>query len=881
MLSRKSRFLVAVFPILIVLSLLGALLAVTVPTSAQTSTNSPTKYPVTPEIYVISYSGNDQAGIQALIHQDIAYYAYQVPLSQISSIPSNFQFYYTPAVLYDVLLNPTNVSYGFNPFMFQQVRYAMNFIVNRTYFVDSILGGHGIPSVTMYTGEPDTQYMLPLVESMNIHYNFTYANITIYKTLTAAGAQYVNGKWYYKGKPITVYVFVRTDTNVRQAYAKYLIAQLEKLGFTVQEVPGNLQKEISLIYGSDPVNATWEVAIEAWGGVYGYYDEGLAEFFVAPVFGAVPASSNISLAFGSFNTTNYQLPSLTKELSIADQIALRLANTNYTNFTQRTELLQQLVEIGFNTSIRVYLGMGLLPYVAIPNMTGLINNYIQGPLNTMSYLTMSDGQPVLKIGVRHLSQGAWNPVAGFQDSYTVELAAATVYPWVWSYNGNGYPSPDGAITWKVVADSPVANVSVPPDAITFNASKGEFQYVGQGSFAKSAVIVNFALMMQYLKFADGQNITMADLLYQIYIAYMVAVYPNSSIYDQYAQSVYSTALSQVVGFKVLNSTAIEIWTSAWYPDPNEIAVTDIGDLFPLGSGLPGGNMFPWTIYKAMAVIVSEKKAAWSSSQAQSLGVDWLSVVNPNDVNMILSVLQQLQANKTIPEGIIEMEKLTNMTLLTPDEAVQDYQLAINFIKTYGNAMIGDGPYILTTYSTTTSPHYAVLSANPYFNLPPSAIPSQTLQNPMTVTLSFTPPVSATNTTPLVITGTVLGTPAGSSEAVGVQGANVTALMFVNGKLVAQNSTLSGPNGTFTLYLPTANLQNQVAKVVMYVKTNSSVLINPQTFSVYVAPSTVTTTSTTTPTSTTSVSASFNSTLVIVAVVVVIIIIAAVVVALRR
>jgi hypothetical protein len=133
----------------------------------------------------------------------------------------------------------------------------------------------------------------------------------------------------------------------------------------------------------------------------------------------------------------------------------------------------------------------------------------------------------------------------------------------------------------------------------------------------------------------------------------------------------------------------------------------------------------------------------------------------------------------------------------------------------------------------------------------------------------------------MITGTVLGTPAGSSKAVGVQGANVTALMFVNGKLVAQNSTLSGPNGTFTLYLPTANLQNQVAKVVMYVKTTSSVLINPQTFSVYIAPSTVTTTSTTTPTSTTSVSAPFNSTLVIALIVVVIIVIAAVAVALRR
>jgi hypothetical protein len=108
-------------------------------------------------------------------------------------------------------------------------------------------------------------------------------------------------------------------------------------------------------------------------------------------------------------------------------------------------------------------------------------------------------------------------------------------------------------------------------------------------------------------------------------------------------------------------------------------------------------------------------------------------------------------------------------------------------------------------------------------------------------------------------------------------------VFVNGKLVAQNSTISGPNGTFTLYLPTANLQNQVAKVVIYVKTNTSVLINPQTFSVYIAPSAVATTptSTTIQTSTTSVSAPFNSTLVIALVVVVIIVLVAVAVALRR
>ncbi len=879
MANRALGSLVLSLLVLLLISTIGSF-NLTTEVVAQTGGNAPSKYPVTPTIYVISYSGQDQNGIEALTRQQIAFYAYQVPVSQLSSIPSNFEFYYAPALLYNVLLNPTNTSFGFNPFMFQEVRYAMNFIVNRSYFVDSLLGGHGIPSITMYAGMPDAEYILPVVQPLKISYNFTYANLTIYKTLTAAGAQYVDGKWYYKGNPVKVYVFVRTDDPIRGSYAKYLAGQLEKLGFTVEQIQGNLYKQISLIYGSDPANSTWNVAVEAWGGVYGYYDEGLATSFIAPVFGNLPASSNESLAWGAFNTTAYQSPQLTKQLSVADQIALKLATTNYTSFQERNQLLRQLIAIGLNTSIRIYLGMGLLPYVAIPNVTGIVNNFIQGPLNSMTYLTISDGNPVLKIGVRHLSQGAWNPVAGFQDAYSVELAAATEYPWFWWYNGNGYPAPTGVVTYQLLANSPEAKVTVPSDAIWFNPNTGKFEYVPNGTKAKTAVIVNFAPLFEYLKFQDGQNITMADLLYQIYIAYMAAVYPNSSIYDSYASSIYSTYLTQVVGFKVLNSTAIEIWTSTWYPDDTEAAVTAIGSLFPLGAALPGGNMLPWPVYKAMATLVAEKKAAWSRSAAASLGVNWLSVVNPQDVENLLNVLEQLKANNTIPEGIAEMEKLTKMTLLTPEQAAKDYQLAIDFIKKYGNAMIGVGPYILTQYSTTTSPQFAVLNASPYFNLPPKEIPADVLQNPVLLTLSFTPPATATNTTPLVITGTVVGVPSGTSQSVPVQGANVTALMFADGKLVAKNSTLSGPNGAFTIALPTTGLQNKVVTVTLYVKSNTSILINPQSFTVLVTPSNVTTTGTG-ATSVAGGAPSMQTELIVGALAVIIIVVIAVALALRR
>ncbi|MDP8003711.1 MAG: ABC transporter substrate-binding protein, partial [Caldisphaera sp.] len=222
-----------------------------------------TQYPRLNQITFISYNGEDLNGIEAFTSGAISMYTFPIPPNKITALPANYSSYVMPIAFYDVLLNPLNTSFGFNPFMFQPVRYAMNYIVDRSYFVDNILGGYGTPTYGPYAGEYEglmtSNASAPYID---IHYNLTYANQTIYNTLIKHGAQYINGKWYYNGKPITIYFFVRTDTIVRQEYAKFLESQLQQLGFTIQEVSGNLQKQNTVIYGSDPHNSTWDIAIE-------------------------------------------------------------------------------------------------------------------------------------------------------------------------------------------------------------------------------------------------------------------------------------------------------------------------------------------------------------------------------------------------------------------------------------------------------------------------------------------------------------------------------------------------------------------------------------------------------------------------------------------
>ena len=164
---------------------------------------SNTQYPRLKQITFISYNGNDLNGIEAFTTGSIDMYTFPVPPFKITtSLPTNVSTYIMPIAFYDVLLNPVNTSWGFNPFMFQPVRYVMNYIVDRSYFVNNILGGYGVPTVSPYAGEYEglmtANETAPYID---IHYNLTYANETIYKTLTQHGAQYINGlgtiyKWF-------------------------------------------------------------------------------------------------------------------------------------------------------------------------------------------------------------------------------------------------------------------------------------------------------------------------------------------------------------------------------------------------------------------------------------------------------------------------------------------------------------------------------------------------------------------------------------------------------------------------------------------------------------------------------------------------------------
>ncbi|MCG2891171.1 MAG: ABC transporter substrate-binding protein [Acidilobus sp.] len=798
------------------------------------------------------YAGSDSAGIQDFKAGLIAFYNYAIPPAKVGTPPPGSVAYEMPSTYYDVLLNPVKYVESptgqvmINPFYYQSVRFAINYILDREYFVQSILNGYGIPTLTAYGGEYEMLTTSNVTAQFaNITYNPSYANETIYKTLTAHGFQYINGKWYYNGSPVTIYVFVRTDTTARYLYATFLISQLEDLGFTVVPIYGDLLKQITMVYGMPPNETSWNVLVEAWGGTYGYYDWGLPASFYGAFFGNLPASDAYGTAWGIWNTTSIQEPQLTQELNIIDNLSVILAYSNFTSAEQYYKYVNIITYYGIVTAIRLGLAQGLVPIFVNSQMAqGLIPNFIEGLVTPFSYLTAKAPNGQLIIGVRHLARGSMNPVAGWVDAYSVATASGVFLPIEYSIPGNGYPVPVG-ITYKLVNISVNASIPVPTSALVFNATSMQVEHVPPGTYAKVDVIVNFAPLMQHDRFVDGQPITLADIIEQYLLTCNVSLNPSSPIYDPEAAAVYAPDVQLILGFRIINSTAIEIWSNNWWFDPTVAALGTIADFIgPLGYAEPGGGMMPWPLYVAMSQVVAHGLAAWSRGVASEEQVHWLDLVNPTDVGNILKFLQQDAASAYIPAGLLQVQQLSGVQLVNSTFATQAYQDAINYINTYGNAVIGEGPFMLVSYQP---PQYAKLVRNPYFNV---SIPSILAVPPIIYSVHLNLPLLGMVPAGGTLTGTVYGTVDGTNQTSTQSGVFVIA-QFVSpeGAVLAQENVTSGADGSFTLTVP-KSLTPGSYYVVLYAYTPDNILLNPAKYTITVTPVTTTTTTTTTPTTTT-------------------------------
>src|SRR6266516_28057 len=214
---------------------------------------------------------DDNVALQEIKSGNLDTYFSRIPLETVSDVKAdpNLKVYDRIAGSFGLLLNPapSKDNNSINPFQFRQVRFAMNYLVDREFVVDEILRGYGTSLAAPFgVYSPEYLNVLDTIESFGFRYNPQFAQKMISDTLTKAGATNQGGKWFFKGNPINIKILIRSDDAQRLSMGELVASELQNAGFNVQREYGDLNKATLIVYGSDPRDFLWQVYTEAYAG---------------------------------------------------------------------------------------------------------------------------------------------------------------------------------------------------------------------------------------------------------------------------------------------------------------------------------------------------------------------------------------------------------------------------------------------------------------------------------------------------------------------------------------------------------------------------------------------------------------------------------------
>ncbi|MDH3657416.1 MAG: ABC transporter substrate-binding protein [Nitrosopumilus sp.] len=565
---------------------------------------------------------------------------------------------------YSILVNPAK-SEEFNPFSSKEIRFALNYLVDRKLIVNELMGGYGSPIISYYSpSDPEYLTIIEQLETFNFKYNPTLAEKIIAKALKEKGAIKIDNKWQIDTKPIEITIFIRSDDPVRKSIGEILAVELQKIGFTVKKDFGDLNKAFVVVYGSNPFDLKWSLYTEGWGrSSFVRYDSvGLGQMY-SPWFSNMPGFNDPKY----WNYKNDKLDDLTQKIYIGD----------FESSEERSHLIQKAVVEGVNESIRIFLASKIDQYVANENIKGIVNDLGAGVPSRFTPINAKSNSEELVIGVKQIYQGAWNPIMGLTDSYSRHIWGIISDPGTFKHPFTGETFPVRA-QWQVETAGPNEKLRIPQEAKIWNPSFQKWNNVPTDTLAASKVTFDF----EFSNWHNGQQMDMNDILHSLYfmIEWGTQVDENDRTFDTEFTPRASQTIQTIIGVNPIDEDTIEVYVDYWHFDEGEIA--DWALLW---------NSMPWEISSAMEKAVIDGKVSFSRSGATSKNVNWLSLIIPNDANLIKNYLNEFRDSNYIPTAFNENNQ-------NSEYFKKRYDSSIKWIEDNNHAVISNGPFYLESYS---------------------------------------------------------------------------------------------------------------------------------------------------------------------------------------
>jgi peptide/nickel transport system substrate-binding protein len=621
----------------------------------------------------------------------------------------------------------------FNPFAIREVRYALNFLIDRKQIVDEIMVGAGVPMYTPVTpGQPNSSRYALIAGKLGFtpsgNQKKALADIDAAMNAAAAlpqnkGRLSKNGKWWtFDGAPVSIKFLIRVDDpTLRLPEGRAIADQIEAAGIKVERLEWDRAKCRSLWGQSDPKDYGWNLYTEGWvgGQTYAFWETSISQMY-APWFANMPGMKNA----GFWNYKNDELDRLTSDA----------ANGKVKDAADYYAKLLKAAEIGMKESVRVFIAAQTTFLAANKArfnrrmVYGLGDGLDKWSLYSADVKPETDGTKVLRMSGFSargaLFMSSWDPVgpSGFEDAYTgivlkecsdMELEANPVtglmMPLRASWSGLSTKievAADGTVTGKT---------PVPADAVLWNANNQKWEagvaYVdlkGDGTSYgyRAGAVTAFSRGTFTFKLGawhDGRPVDINDYRYALAFPYDVAVRKSAEdkVYEEEYAGTVNPSLVRTKGVVFNKDGSVTAYGDANYPmDESELAGLLCPSLMVEASN--HGAVVPWEILEAIKGIVSEGSASGTvyayNSNSDYTEVDLLSQKCVADIRRKLKEYADAERLPASLKGF-----------MTPAEAARDYRRAIDFIDRHGHAFISNGGFILDRYDPATNT--GVLNAN--------------------------------------------------------------------------------------------------------------------------------------------------------------------------
>jgi len=592
-----------------------------------------------------------------------------------------------------------------NPFSVARIREAINWLIDREHIAAEIYGGIAgvgrfFPISPVF---PDYAKLAAVARRIELYYahDFERAQAVITEEMQKLGATLVGGKWHYEGAPVVVIMIIRPEDE-RREIGDYVADQLEAIGFTTDRRYLTAAPASAIWLAGDPAAGLFHIATGGW--ITTVVDRDQADnwnFFYTPRGRPDP----LWLAY--------------RPDPVHDELWERLARADFTTAEERLEMMGRALEYGMKDSVRVWVANRVAHMARNPNIrvAADIAGGLQGSWLWARTLRWADrvGGTVLMAQNNMLIE-PWNPVAGtnwifdlmlirgtwdtatLPDPFTgfwwpqnVSRVDLTIQEGVPSFLTLEYGKDFGGGLRGWITQTFVPEIVVPGnawadwDATTQTFITADQRFGGRTTARVRARVVHPRAVFDRL-WHDGSNLTLGDMIFGLILDFDRAK-PESAIHDPATVAPFRTFMANFRGIEIISTypeVVFEVYSDLVLLEAEITAATFAGYLWPSYAQGPGA----WHQLALGVQAEADRRLAFSSSQARTLGVEWMSYIAGPSLPILNSYLVE-----NVRTGFIPFAP-TLGRYITAAEATARYANLTRWFADRGHLWIGTGPLYL-------------------------------------------------------------------------------------------------------------------------------------------------------------------------------------------